>query len=30
MLFATQKSVAKPNCVSVGTIVCVTYGKKGL
>ncbi|MDQ0175923.1 hypothetical protein J2S08_001759 [Bacillus chungangensis] len=28
MLFATQKSVAKANCVSVGTVVCVSYGNK--
>ncbi|CAH2713691.1 hypothetical protein BACCIP111895_00845 [Neobacillus rhizosphaerae] len=27
MLFASQKSATKPNCVSVGYIVCVSYGK---
>jgi len=27
MLFTSQKAVGKPNCVSVGYIVCVSYGK---
>ncbi len=28
MLFSTRKSVSKPNCVSVGVFVCVSYGNK--
>lgn len=27
MLFMTKKNEAKPNCVSVGVYVCVSYGK---
>jgi hypothetical protein len=28
MLFSTQKTVSKPNCVSVGVVfICVSYGK---